>query len=360
MASKTLDFGSTPVQVAPGSLHCPRDTPVPNALEFDSAAPVELPDGSDVTAATSASAPRTPPRTTHGRAREKTTPPSGETRAAKKRAQDGRPPAALRHGLSFPSTNISAPSTDPWNGFEIRASIVWRTPSNISGIQATKASINHYLKRFSQSFDRGCVVNSRETSECIEYVIGGIHGEAMSNEIMSRVVKKFQNALNNVSRSEVDQIRNCRFTVKMSQQRIYMRESDVLARIRGRPLPGFRIMTVAAPQPVAAPPASEKATGSVMPAPGMVALALGADIANLRAESDEAHITNDFRKFVDSAMFMLEAALSYMKGFTCRCGAEAVEAGVAGRSLTTTQQAPHSGNGGHDAGAPGAGQPRIR
>jgi hypothetical protein len=182
----------------------------------------------------------------------------------------------------------------------------------------------------------------------------------MSNDIMSRVVKKFQNALNNVSRSEVDQIRNCRFTVKMSQQRIYMRESDVLARIRGRPLPGFRIMTVAAPQPVAAPLASEKATGSVMPAPGMVALALGADIANLRAESDEAHITNDFRTFVDSAMFMLEAALLYMKGFTCRCGAEAVEAGVVGRSLTTTQQAPVSGNGGHAAGAPGAGQPRIR
>jgi hypothetical protein len=216
--------------------------------------------------------------------------------------------------------------------------------------------MNYYLKRFAQSFDRGCAVNSRETSECIEYVIGGIHGEAMSNDIMNILVKKFQNALNNVSRSELDRIRNCKFTVHILQKN-YMLESIVLARLRGRPLPGFRFMTVAAPQPVAAPPACEKAPGSVMPAPGMVALALGADIANLRAESDEAHITNDFGTFVDSAMFMLEAVLLYMKGFTCRCGAEAVEAGVAGR---LSQQAPVSENGGHAAGAPGAGQPRIR
>lgn len=219
MASKTLDFGSTPVQAAPASLHCSREgnMPAPSALDFDSAAPVELPDGSDVTAATSAGAPSTPPRPTHGRVREKTSPPSVETRPGKKRAQEGRPRAALRHGLSFPSTDISAPSTDSWKGFEIRAEIKWRAPSNVTGKQAATAAMKYYLRLFAQSFDRGCSVDSRETSEGIEWAIDGINGAGMSHDVMKGLVKRFQNALNNVSKHKNDQIKNCKFSVRITE-----------------------------------------------------------------------------------------------------------------------------------------------
>ena len=55
-------------------------------------------------AASLAGAPRTPPKSKHGRHRDKTSPPSVESRPGKRREQEGCPPAAIRQSLLFPST----------------------------------------------------------------------------------------------------------------------------------------------------------------------------------------------------------------------------------------------------------------
>jgi len=205
-------------------------------------------------------------------------------------------------------------------------------------------------------------VEAQETDEGIELFIDGIQGAEMDNDVMNGIKRKFVNSLNNVSRNPKLHISNCHFRLTFHEQ-IYQLESNVLERIaqkRSPDRPGFRSWINVAPRPVEAP-ASEAVPGAVMPAPGKVALALGADIANLRAGFDVANSMKDIGTMVENAMFMLETVQTYIKGLdsSSGAGAGAVAAGVAGSSSTISTPAASAGSGGQAAGPPGAGQPGI-
>ena len=340
------------------------ETPAPAALDFS-----DQPAASDfVSAASSAGVPITPPRP-QGRAREKTSPPSGQARPAKKtRAPAARPPAS-RHGLSFPSTDASAPLTDhSWKGFAIRVEIKWRVPTNVTGKEAATSALRHYLGLFAGSRDLGSSVEGRETYNGIEIFIDSIHKDVPHGDVMNGLVKKVLNAVDNLKMHRLDKIRNCHFSTQIHERNV-QHESSVLERIAGRRRTGFRSWIKVPPRPAAAPE-TEAAPGAVMPEPGEVALALGADIGNLRAGLDVAHDMKDIASMVDRAMYMLETVQTYLKGSPVNCqwgagaGAGAVTASVAGISSTSPPStAPPSAatsgsaSGGHAIGTPGAGQP---
>ena len=102
----------------------------------------------------SAGPPSTPPRPLdRWRERESgETPPSAEARPRKRRGVAVASPPAARHRLSFPAASVES---SQWRGYSATVTIKWRIPGNISitGVQATTAVFQYYVRRFALSGD---------------------------------------------------------------------------------------------------------------------------------------------------------------------------------------------------------------
>ncbi len=288
--------------------------------------------------------PSTPPRPeSHRRGRENgQTPQSTERRPSKRRESEAAAaqcPAA-RHALSLPAAPDAAESSDPgrFSGYCMRVLISWRVPDNERGVQSTTVAIGYYLRKFAKRHDLGCSIESRPVANGLEIFIDGIIGQVVVGKAAIALRKKVRNALECVGRRKRSRIvAQCKFTPHVSPP-LARADIEVLDRIQGRALPrsGFQSWWKFPPKPPAEPAAAAPAPvalqvpAAVSVAPDAVAMALAADLVNLRSEYQGALGANDFANGFDKAMGLLAIVHSFLQGPRAAAAVEVEAEPVAG------------------------------
>jgi hypothetical protein len=204
----------------------------------------------------------------------------------------------------------------------MRGVISWRVPDNSRGVQSTTCAIGYYLRKFAEGHDLGCSVEWRPTATGLEIIIDGISEQVVIGEVAAALRKKVHNLLGCVGRKKRSNVvAQCKFNAHLSPP-LARAEDEVLERIHGRVLPhsGFQSWWKFRPKPLAAAdpapvavPAAVPAVTVVSVAPDAVAMALAADLVNLRSEYHGALGTNDFANGFDKAVGLLAIVLSFLQ-----------------------------------------------
>jgi hypothetical protein len=234
--------------------------------------------------------------------------------------------------LSLPSAPAAAGAgsaeSSRFRGYHLRALINWRVPGNARGVDSTTAAIGHFIRKFAQGHNLGCSVEWRRVANGLEISIDGVVEQVVDGQVAASLRKKFRNTLAQVGKRKGSKlVAQCQFIPHVAPP-LAAAEVEVLERIHGRRLPrvGFQSWWKFLPKPLEAPaavPAPAPAPAPVSPAPApapvspahdAVAMALAADLVNLRSEYHGALGANDFANGFDKAVGLLSIVLSFVQG----------------------------------------------